>query len=215
MAKKKVIGEDGKTYVMKEKKPIYKRVWFWILAVIVVVGIGGALGEEDEPANVGEKVEQSSQSEAKPEAKPEKKEEKLVEEVKTYNISDEVNVGNVMYVVNGIETATNVGGEYGENSKGTYLIVSVSVTNNGSEALTVSDDFFVLKNDGKEYKSDAVAAIYANDDSSFFLESINPDLTMSGKIIFDVSDAVIDSTTKQLQVATGFWGTETALINLQ
>ena len=52
MAKKKVIGEDGKTYVMKEKKPIYKRVWFWILAVIVVVGIGGALGEEDDPANV-------------------------------------------------------------------------------------------------------------------------------------------------------------------
>lgn len=212
---KKIIGEDGKTYTMKEKKPFYKRVWFWILAVIVVAGIGGALGGEEEPANGGEKVDQSSQSESKPEKKESKKEEKPAKEVKTYNISDEVNVGDVMYVVNGIETATNVGGEYGQNSKGTYLIVSVSVTNNGSEALSVSDDFFILKNDGKEYKSDAMAAIYANDDSSFFLESINPDLTMSGKIIFDVSDAVIDSTTKQLQVATGFWGTETVLINLQ
>lgn len=219
MAKKKVIGEDGKTYTMKEKKPIYKRVWFWILAVIVVAGISGALGGEKEPVNGGEKVDQSSQAESKSEDKPEtkesKKEEQPAEEVKAYNISDEVNVGDVMYVVNGIETATNVGGEYGQNSKGTYLIVSISVTNNGSEALSVSDDFFVLKNDGKEYKSDAMAAIYANDDSSFFLESINPDLTMSGKVIFDVSDAVIDSTTKQLQVATGFWGTETELINLQ
>lgn len=28
----------------KNKKPIYKRVWFWILAVILVLGIGGAAG---------------------------------------------------------------------------------------------------------------------------------------------------------------------------
>lgn len=48
MAKKKVTGEDGKTYVMKEKKPFYKRVWFWILVVIVVFIVGGALGGGDD-----------------------------------------------------------------------------------------------------------------------------------------------------------------------
>lgn len=47
MAKKKFIGEDGKEYVAKVKKPFYKRVWFWILVVIVVIGVGGALGGED------------------------------------------------------------------------------------------------------------------------------------------------------------------------
>ncbi|HIB1799405.1 TPA: Ltp family lipoprotein, partial [Enterococcus faecium] len=48
MGKKKVTGEDGKTYVMKEKKPFYKRVWFWILVVLVVFIVGGALSGGDD-----------------------------------------------------------------------------------------------------------------------------------------------------------------------
>lgn len=36
---KQIKGEDGKVYV--EKKPIYKRVWFWILVVLVIF-IGSA-----------------------------------------------------------------------------------------------------------------------------------------------------------------------------
>jgi hypothetical protein len=36
---KQIKGEDGKVYV--EKKPFYKRVWFWILVVLVIF-IGSA-----------------------------------------------------------------------------------------------------------------------------------------------------------------------------
>lgn len=39
---KKIVGEDGKTYI--QKKPFYKRVWFWILVVIVIIIFGGAIG---------------------------------------------------------------------------------------------------------------------------------------------------------------------------
>lgn len=39
---KKVRGEDGKIY--KVKKPIYKRVWFWIVVVILIAAVGGSLG---------------------------------------------------------------------------------------------------------------------------------------------------------------------------
>ena len=39
---KKIVGDDGKTYV--QKKPIYKRVWFWLLVIIVVIVLGGGLG---------------------------------------------------------------------------------------------------------------------------------------------------------------------------
>lgn len=213
MAKKKLYDENGNVVKGKIKKPFYKKIWFWVLIIILVAAIGGGMGGDE--TNTASEPESTSTKTVDTETVEEESSEKPKEEAKTYGISDEVNVGDVMYVVNGVETATNVGGEYGQNSKGTYLIVDISVTNNGSEALSISDDFFVLKNDGKEYKSDATAAIYANDDSSFFLESINPDLTMSGKVIFDVSDAVIESTTKQLQVATGYWSTKTALINLQ
>ncbi|MFZ2670180.1 MAG: phage immunity protein, partial [Enterococcus aquimarinus] len=68
MAKKKVIGEDGKTYVMKEKKPIYKRVWFWILAVMILVAFASSLGGGDESASGGETIDNSSQSEKKQES---------------------------------------------------------------------------------------------------------------------------------------------------
>ncbi|MFR3687370.1 MAG: DUF4352 domain-containing protein, partial [Enterococcus sp.] len=35
---KKVMGADGKYY--KVKKPFYKKIWFWIIIVVLVIGIG-------------------------------------------------------------------------------------------------------------------------------------------------------------------------------
>lgn len=42
----------------KNKKPIYKRVWFWILIVVILGGIGGAAGGggSDEPKKVDDKT---------------------------------------------------------------------------------------------------------------------------------------------------------------
>lgn len=216
MAKKRLFDENGNEVKGKIKKPFYKKVWFWVV-VVIVVGVFGSIGGEDEVAKTNT---DAASSEPNVEATESKKEEEAPTEesepvVEAYGVGEEVKVGDVTYVVKNVQTATNVGGEYGENSKGTYLVIDISVTNNGSEALMVSDDFFKLLNDGKTYESDATAGIYANETNSFFLESINPDLTMDGKVVFDVSDAVIESTTKQLQVATGFWSTETELINLQ
>ncbi|MDC2841920.1 Ltp family lipoprotein [Limosilactobacillus mucosae] len=43
---KQIKGEDGKVYV--EKKPIYKRVWFWILVVLVIfIGSAAVSGGND------------------------------------------------------------------------------------------------------------------------------------------------------------------------
>lgn len=44
---------------MKKKKPIYKRVWFWILAIIVVVIAVGSLGggDKDKAEGPSEPVE--------------------------------------------------------------------------------------------------------------------------------------------------------------
>ena len=35
----------------KEKKPIYKKVWFWVLAVIIVGAIGAGMGGTKNQAN--------------------------------------------------------------------------------------------------------------------------------------------------------------------
>ena len=216
---KKLYDEEGNVVKgAKVKKPFYKKWWF--IALVVVLVIGALSGGDDEgtsgvadDAGTADVVEDVDASEPKDENEPGEVEEEPVEE--SYSVGDLVNVGAVSYLVNSIDTATNVGGEYGQNSKGTYLLVNVTVTNNGDEALTVDNSLFKLLNDGKEYDSDSMAGIYANDDSSFFLESVNPELSLTGNVVFDVSDTVIDSSTKQLKVSTGFWGTETEVINLQ
>ncbi len=217
MARKRLYDEDGNEVKGRLKKPFYKKWWFWLLVVIVVGGALGGGGEETESTNnITSNSDNESEVVAETSDSSESIEESISEPVEEiFKIGDTVNVGKVTYVVNSVETATNVGGEYGQNSKGTYLLVNISVTNNGDEALTVDNSLFKLLNDGKEYDSDSAAGIYANDDSSFFLESVNPELSLTGYIVFDVSDTVINSSTKQLKVSTGFWGTETELINLQ
>ena len=55
---KKVMGQDGKMY--KVKKPFYKRVWFWLLAVVVVfIAIGSQGGSDDAKNTVAETTKKS------------------------------------------------------------------------------------------------------------------------------------------------------------
>ncbi|WEV56171.1 Ltp family lipoprotein [Ligilactobacillus acidipiscis] len=61
MSKKQITGEDGKKYTVKEKKPFYKRVWFWILVIVVVfIGVGSMGGGSDDKAGDSTKTEQKS-----------------------------------------------------------------------------------------------------------------------------------------------------------
>lgn len=46
MAKKKLFDENGNQVRGKIKKPFYKKVWFWIVVLIIIGGIGSMGGEE-------------------------------------------------------------------------------------------------------------------------------------------------------------------------
>ena len=125
------------------------------------------------------------------------------------------------YTVNSLSTATTLGSEYfNQTANGVYLVVEVRVKNNGQKAMMVDTNLFSLVDGEIVYDSDGTASMYANTDESgtnlgFFLENLNPGLEKTGKVVFDVPQSIIDSSTKQLKVTTGFFGTESALINLQ
>lgn len=38
------VPEEGRRFQAKKKKPFYKRIWFWVLTVLVIVVVGGAVG---------------------------------------------------------------------------------------------------------------------------------------------------------------------------
>ena len=184
------------------KKPFYKKWWVWVIAIIIIGAL--ATGGEDTPTESagGEKATPTES----------KKESKKAEA--SVGIGQVLKVGNVEFTVNGTSTSKNVGGEYGANSKGTYLLVDVTVTNKGNESITTDTSFFQLLVDGKKFDADGSASIYANEQSDFFLEQVNPDVTNQGVVVFDVSDEVIANPDLMLQVQTGFFGTETGTIKL-
>ena len=58
MAKKTIIGEDGKEYEITEKKPIFKKWWFWIIVVLFIGALGNSNKDKDDKVvNTSENVE--------------------------------------------------------------------------------------------------------------------------------------------------------------
>ena len=199
---KKIRDEDGNVYV--QKKPIYKKWWFWLLSVILIIGISSAIfGDE-------------SQNKGSNSASINKKDEK-----KTYKVGDEVTVGKMGYRINSVEVVKSVGPSvYPTNAKDTFLVISLSVKNAGDKAVMVDSSFFKLKDGSKEFEADSMGSMSANQgedgeiSNSFFLQNLNPDVQLDGKVVFDVTEQQANSETNQLQVATGAFGTETELIDL-
>ncbi|EME8259531.1 hypothetical protein AOY35_10535 [Enterococcus faecium] len=203
---KKVMGQDGKMY--KVSKPFYKKVWFWVLIVLLFFGIGGALsgGENKDSATA------TSTSTNK---------ETTTKEEKTYKIGDDVAVGKMEYKVNSVEVVKQVGPSVlPTNAKDTFLVVDLSVKNAGDKAVTIDSSFFKLKADGKTFEADSAASMSANQDengnitNSFFMESLNPDMQQTGKIVFDIPEAQANAQNNVLQAQTGYFGTETVSIAL-
>ncbi len=92
MAKKKITGEDGKQYTVKVKKPFYKRVWFWILVVIIAVGVGSQMGgSSDKDDKSTAKTEESNKS-SKTETSTSKKDDGKI----TRNQFDAIKLGDLL-----------------------------------------------------------------------------------------------------------------------
>ncbi len=202
-------------FINFKKRDKRKKSKYFVLGGIVLFFVGLFIPSPEVTSADKELVtNESSSSVVEEEQSSESDDNDLVEVV---SIGQTATVGDVSYVVNGIETASSLGSEYfGESAQGVFLLVNVTVTNNGNEALDVSDSFFSLVNGEKTYDSNTMAAVHANENGeSFFVKSINPDLSLTSYVVFDVPQSIIDSSTKQLQVQTGYWGTEKGLINLQ
>ena len=77
--------------------------------------------------------------------------------------------------------------DFGQKAQGEFCLVDVSIKNVGTTAEVFADSSQqALDAAGNTYSVDSGAAVYANEDSSTFLEQINPGNTVKGKLIFDV-----------------------------
>ncbi len=212
---KKITGEDGKTYV--EKKPFYKKWWFILIIVLIAFGAikGGSGNNSSQQSTTSNSSTQVKTSEETAATKA-SEETKNTEEVTKaeHKIGEIVKVGDVEYVVNSKSLSQNVGGEYGKTANGIYLIVNVTVKNTGKKSITVTDDFFKLLKGDTEYATDSAAGLYANEEAKFFLSELNPENSITGNVVFDLSNETANASGLQLQVQTGIWGTQKGKISL-
>ncbi len=75
----------------------------------------------------------------------------------------------------------------GTEASGTYLLFTLKVKNNGNDAYHLSDsDIKLIDQQGREFTADTGASMYLKD--SFLFETINPGITQSGQVAFDVPD---------------------------
>lgn len=196
----------------KAKKPFYKKVWFWAL-VVIVIAIGGIGGSGSDDSSKDSKSSSSSSEVSQVESA--KSSESSSSEKATYGIGQDVAVGKLTYKVNSVTTDTNVGGQFGVNAKGVFMIVNISITNNDTKAASISDGSLKIKSNGAEYKADSAAGIYANDaGNSAAFSDLNPGTTQTTNIVFDVPQTVVDDPNAKFEAASLF-GLKSELINLK
>lgn len=196
----------------KVKKPFYKKVWFWAL-VVIVIAIGGIGGSGSDDSSKDSKSSSSSSEVSQVESA--KSSESSSSEKATYGIGQDVAVGKLTYKVNSVTTDTNVGGQFGVNAKGVFMIVNISITNNDTKAASISDGSLKIKSNGAEYKADSSAGIYANDaGNSAAFSDLNPGTTQTTNIVFDVPQTVADDPNAKFEAASLF-GLKSELINLK
>ena len=205
----------------KKKKSIFKRWWFWVIAVIVLFALvptddaeEGASESDKAPKTAVESESEEEGAEAVVEEE-EAPEEVAEPEPEAPGIGDVVKVGDFEVTLHGSSTASNVGGEYGQNAQGTFLLVELTIKNIGNKAVTVDSSQFKLLHDGVEFNSDGTAALYANDDNSLFLTSINPGNSITSILPFDVSEEAANSDGLVVQISEGLFSSKSANIELK
>ncbi|AJH80279.1 DUF4352 domain-containing protein (plasmid) [Bacillus thuringiensis] len=168
---------------------IFKFGCLGIIALIVLGAIGAAFGGgDDKEEKASSDPKQETQA---PAAKEEPKKEVKKEEPKK-ELSKEGESSKVKIAVGSVESTDSVGGQYlSEKAQGVFKVVEISITNNQKDAITVdANSFKLVDNQDREFKYSTQAQtafdVGNGGKSDFFLKQLNPGLTQTGKIIFDV-----------------------------
>ena len=182
----------------KNKKPIYARVWFWLLIVFVVLVIVIAASSGDDSPKKIEDGGANTSNAAATSAEPQK-----------YKVGDTVQMNGRTLKVNKVERSK--GGEWNQAKDGyEYVIVEVTITNAGDSTVSYNTFDFSLQDSNGNITSE-----------TFYTSDRNTDLgsgqlasggTITGTIPFE---APIGDTGLELIYEPDFWSDKQIRIDLQ
>ena len=143
---KKIVDENGNVYV--QKKPFYKRVWFWVFAVIVVIIFGSMSGSGDKAKNVSDdsakKVSDSSTN------KSESSSSVAPATNTTFKVGETAEYKGVQFKVNKVDF-TNGDPDIDTLDTGKqYVVVNITIMNNADEKYDYNPLDFKLDDNGNQ-----------------------------------------------------------------
>lgn len=157
----------------KEKAKLNQRRMNGVLLAIVFIIFGVAISNQDDNQVVEDpKSDQVEAEGAKDDG------------VKIENVGQPVKLNNLTITVEGSEERTYLEGA--DETQGKIVLVQVTVQNDDNEARTIDDSMFQLTAGGKTYEADTTLSRYANDGSSLFFDKINPGLSLTANIAYEV-----------------------------
>lgn len=159
------------------KKNFYKKWWFWvIIAVVAAIIIGAAAGSAD--GNGGDEIqdhENVNSSEA------------------WYICDNATNSSDIVFKVNSVQNTQFVGsGILSETTSNNFAIVNISISNNSDKPFSANPNNFNLVLNGKKYNYHS--ATYYLDNGMSSVDDINPGITKTYRIVFEVPTSTLNDT---------------------
>ncbi|HEY8083434.1 MAG TPA: DUF4352 domain-containing protein [Solirubrobacterales bacterium] len=118
----------------------------------------------------------------------------------TAAIGDKLTLKGTTYRVTDAETAKQIGGQYtGATANGTFVVVDIQLTNEEDEPATIlEDNIRIVGGNGSTYStSDDAILVYP--DQTLLLEEIQPGVTESGKLVYDLPSSAVSGARLQVE----------------
>lgn len=181
MAKKRITGDDGKEYIVTEKKPFYKKWWFIGFVIMVLFIIIGSVVEDEETPNVTDDIEATEKNESSTENK------EIVSEETHYAIGETFDNGSFEFTFDYTVEEEISDGFAVFSPDGVFIVVNVTYKNIASEAQSLDNSSFKLIVDDKTYNTTTLIG------ESLSFEQLNPGNSAEGNIHFDVPVEIAES----------------------
>ena len=153
----------------EERKPIYKKWWFWAIIIVLIIGITGSQSGKSDTNTTSSTSESATSS--------------------TENEKTEYNQGEQAILGNGAITVTNVersqGSEYSKPKSGKeYVIVSLKIENKGKDNLSYNPFYFKMQN-SQGQQEDYTITMGVNDDTQLNSGELIPGGSVEGTLVFE------------------------------
>ncbi len=178
----------------KEKTPIYKKWWFWVIVAIIVIGAIGAGGSSN---NTNTNSLSATSKEQNNEAKTE------------YTIGEEAILGKGAITVTKVEKSQ--GSTYDKPKEGKeFVIVYITIENKGQDNLDYNPYYFKMQNSQGQQENQTITTI--DKDTALHSGELIPGGKVSGTIVFE---ELKNDNGLMLIYNDSFWSSKELKIKLQ